>query len=90
MTTIYVTNVRTVVRVNGQVVVVPPSTRLPDGVAQSEIDRLLRFGVIRVEEISPEPASAAATVELAEPEAAPARVSGSAARARKKSEPIEE
>lgn len=52
----YVTNVACVVRVDGKPVQVPASTRLPEGVQESEIARLLRFNVIRIYvEPTPEP-----------------------------------
>ncbi|WP_221585560.1 hypothetical protein [Microbacterium sp. G2-8] len=51
----YITNVRTVVRVDGLCQTVEPSTRLPSGVEDAEIARLLRFDVIRVAEPDPVP-----------------------------------
>lgn len=56
MTNHHVTNVHAIVEVDGETIEVPPSTLLPDGVAASEISRLLQFGVIRVEEPAPKPA----------------------------------
>lgn len=54
----YVTNVACTVRVDGVPVRVPASTHLPAGVSQSEIERLLRFNVIRVYEPEAEPEAA--------------------------------
>lgn len=51
----YVTNVACTVRVDGAPVRVPASTHLPAGVSPSEIERLLRFNVIRIHEPEPEP-----------------------------------
>ena len=51
----YVTNRVTFVRVDGVAVRVPASTRLPEGVEEGEIARLLRFGVIRPYEPEPTP-----------------------------------
>lgn len=52
----HVTNVHAIVRVDGEPIEVPPSTRLPEGVAPEEIARLLQFDVIReVEPETPEP-----------------------------------
>ncbi|WOF23837.1 hypothetical protein N8K70_03915 [Microbacterium betulae] len=56
----HITNVFAVVRVDGQPVKVAPSTRLPDGVDDIEIARLLRFGVIREDDTATTPDEPAA------------------------------
>ncbi|WP_156759554.1 hypothetical protein [Microbacterium karelineae] len=61
----YITNVRTVVRVDGVCRTVEPSTHLPNGVAEAEIERLLRFSVIRVAASAPTLTSAKTTVKRA-------------------------
>lgn len=54
----YIANQLAVVRVDGSPITVEPSTQIPDGVEQSEIDRLLQFGVI-TEAAAPAPAAPA-------------------------------
>jgi len=51
----HVTNVHAIVRVDGEAIEVPPSTRLPEGVEPAELARLLQFGVIR--EVEEEPST---------------------------------
>lgn len=60
----HVTNVHAIVRVDGEAIEVPPSTRLPEGVEPAEIARLLQFDVIReVEDETPEPKGRKAKTE---------------------------
>jgi outer membrane biosynthesis protein TonB len=63
----YISNVRCVVRVEGQTVTVDPSTHLPEGVAEEELARLLRFNVIREDAPDPDPDP----VQTPEPEPEP-------------------